>query len=70
MLPGIDAALIVRLVDITGIGALMEETLVTTSFSALVGGGGGGSVRDRLIGWRALAIIQCWATVPATPMSR
>ena len=59
-MPDIDNALIVRLLDLVGIGvfalsgALMavrlRQTLVTASFFALVTGGGGGSVRDLLIG--------------------
>lgn len=59
-MPGIDNALIVRLLDLVGIGvfalsgALMavrlRQTLVTASFFALVTGVGGGSVRDLLIG--------------------
>ena len=60
MLPGIDNALIVRLLDLVGIGvfalsgALMavrlRQTLITACFFALVTGVGGGSVRDLLIG--------------------
>ncbi len=59
-MPGIDNALIIRLLDLVGIGvfalsgALMavrlRQTLVTASFFALVTGVGGGSVRDLLIG--------------------
>lgn len=57
--PLLDAALVVRLLDLAGIGvfalsgALMavrqNQTLVTASFFALVTGVGGGSVRDLLI---------------------
>lgn len=60
MLTDIDNALIIRLLDLAGIGvfalsgALMavrlRKTLVTASFFALVTGVGGGSVRDLLIG--------------------
>ena len=56
----LDNALIVRLLDLVGIGvfalsgALMavrlRQTLVTAAFFALVTGVGGGSVRDLLIG--------------------
>ena len=59
-MPDIDNALIVRLLDLVGIGvfalsgALMavrlRQTLVTAGFFALVTGVGGGSVRDLLIG--------------------
>ena len=59
-MPGIDNALLVRLLDLIGIGvfalsgALMavrlRQTLVTAGFFALVTGVGGGSVRDLLIG--------------------
>ncbi|PAL20388.1 trimeric intracellular cation channel family protein [Sphingopyxis sp. GW247-27LB] len=59
-MPELDNALIVRLLDLVGIGvfalsgALMavrlRQTLVTASFFALVTGVGGGSVRDLLIG--------------------
>jgi len=57
---GFDNALVIRLLDLVGIGvfalsgALMavrlRQTLVTASFFALVTGVGGGSVRDLLIG--------------------
>lgn len=59
-MPELDNALIVRLLDLVGIGvfalsgALMavrlRQTPVTASFFALVTGVGGGSVRDLLIG--------------------
>src|SRR3546814_240752 len=59
-MPELDNALIVRLLDLVGIGvfalsgALMavrlRQTLVTAAFFALVTGVGGGSVRDLLIG--------------------
>ncbi|ALC13490.1 trimeric intracellular cation channel family protein [Sphingopyxis sp. 113P3] len=59
-MPGFDNALVIRLLDLVGIGvfalsgALMavrlRQTLVTASFFALVTGVGGGSVRDLLIG--------------------
>lgn len=59
-MPDIDNALIIRLLDLAGIGvfalsgALMavrlRQTLVTACFFALVTGVGGGSVRDLLIG--------------------
>jgi uncharacterized membrane protein YeiH len=59
-MPDIDNMLLVRLIDLIGIGvfalsgALMavrlRQTLVTASFFALVTGVGGGSVRDLLIG--------------------
>ncbi len=59
-MPDIDNALILRLLDLAGIGvfalsgALMavrlRQTLVTAAFFALVTGVGGGSVRDLLIG--------------------
>lgn len=59
-MPDIDNALIIRLLDLAGIGvfalsgALMavrlRQTLVTAAFFALVTGVGGGSVRDLLIG--------------------
>ncbi len=60
MIPDLDNALLIRLLDLAGIGvfalsgALMavrlRQTLVTASFFALVTGVGGGSVRDLLIG--------------------
>lgn len=59
-MPGIDNGLLIRLLDLVGIGvfalsgALMavrlRQTLVTAGFFALVTGVGGGSVRDLLIG--------------------
>lgn len=59
-MPDLDNALLLRLLDLAGIGvfalsgALMavrlRQTLVTASFFALVTGVGGGSVRDLLIG--------------------
>lgn len=59
-MPDVDNALLIRLLDLAGIGvfalsgALMavrlRQTLVTASFFALVTGVGGGSVRDLLIG--------------------
>ncbi len=59
-MPGIDNLLLLRLLDLAGIGvfalsgALMavrlRQTLVTACFFALVTGVGGGSVRDLLIG--------------------
>lgn len=59
-MPGIDNGLLIRLLDLIGIGvfalsgALMavrlRQTLVTAGFFALVTGVGGGSVRDLLIG--------------------
>lgn len=59
-MPDLDNALLIRLLDLAGIGvfalsgALMavrlRQTLVTASFFALVTGVGGGSVRDLLIG--------------------
>jgi uncharacterized membrane protein YeiH len=59
-MPDFDNTLLVRLIDLAGIGvfalsgALMavrlKQTLVTASFFALVTGVGGGSVRDLLLG--------------------
>ena len=59
-MPDLDNALLIRLLDLAGIGvfalsgALMavrlRQTLVTASFFALVTGVGGGSVRDLMIG--------------------
>lgn len=68
--PLVEAALLVRLLDLAGIGvfalsgALMaarqQQTLVTASFFALVTGVGGGSVRDLLIGAPVFWVQDVW----------